>query len=62
MTGTLLLLPVFFVRANVRLLDRACPAAEAPALLVSWSRWNWARTGLAVLATLLAGRAASTRA
>jgi hypothetical protein len=51
MAGTVALLPAYFARANTRLLDREHPPAAAPALLESWSRWNWLRTGLALLAT-----------
>lgn len=51
MAGTVALLPVFFIRANTQLLDRDHPPASVPAVLTSWSRWNWLRTGLAVLAT-----------
>jgi len=54
MAGTVALLPAYFIRANTQLLDREHPPASPPTLLRSWSRWNWLRTGLAVLATGLA--------
>lgn len=59
MAGTLALLPLHFARANWKLMDRDFPASEARAELASWSRWNRARTGLALLATVLAVSAAS---
>ena len=51
MAGTVALLPAFFLRANTQLLDRDHPPASVATLLRSWSRWNWLRTGLALLAT-----------
>lgn len=51
MTGTILLLPIHFARANRKLLNPDCPPQAVPAELAAWSAWNWARTGLAVLAT-----------
>lgn len=51
MAGTVALLPAYFNRANTQLLNREHRPASVPTLLRSWSRWNWLRTGLAVLAT-----------
>lgn len=53
MAGTVILLPVYFARANFALLDPDFPLEDVPAELSSWSRWNWVRTGLAVAATAL---------
>lgn len=59
MVGTLILLPVYFVRANVALLDPAFPPEAVPAELAVWSRWNWLRTGLALGATAISCIAAT---
>ena len=53
MIGTVLLLPLHFGPANRALLDPGFPRSNVPGELRSWSRWNWGRTGLAVLATAL---------
>ena len=60
MAGTVALLPAYFIRANTRLLDREHPPASVPTALRSWSRWNWLRTALAVLATGLTIRGTRT--
>lgn len=57
MLGTLMLLPLHFVRANRAMLDPDFPPQDVPAELRAWRSWNWTRTGLAVLATGLSGAA-----
>lgn len=51
MIGTVLLLPIHFAPANRALLDPDFPVQDVPSELRAWRSWNWARTGLAVLAT-----------
>ncbi|GLY68715.1 DUF1772 domain-containing protein [Amycolatopsis taiwanensis] len=61
MVGTLALLPIYFVPANLAMLDPAFPVQSVHAELIAWYRWNWLRTGLglasAALATIAAVRA-----
>lgn len=56
--ATLLLLPIYFVGANLDLLDAALPPAAVPGRLAGWYAWNWLRTGLSIAAAVLAGYAA----
>lgn len=51
MAGTFLLL-IYFVPANLALLDPAFPPASVPAALDAWYRWNWIRAGLGVAAAV----------
>lgn len=53
MVATVVLLPVYFAGANLAMLDPAFPPQAVAAELTAWYRWNWVRTGLAVLATVL---------
>ena len=46
MVGTLLLLPIDFVDANLAMLDPAFPPQAVHTALTDWYRWNWVRTGL----------------
>lgn len=50
MIGTVVLLPIYFGRANQALLDRAFRPQDVPGELAAWSAWNWLRTGLALFA------------
>ncbi|WP_026197843.1 DUF1772 domain-containing protein [Sciscionella marina] len=59
MTATVILLPVYFGRANTALLDPAFPPSNVADELSRWSKWNWVRTTLGVAATV-AGGAATT--
>jgi hypothetical protein len=52
--ATVVLLPVYFIGANVALLDPTFPVPAVPAALADWNSWNWRRTGLGVLAAVLA--------
>jgi hypothetical protein len=54
MVGTLLLVPIYFLRANAAMLDPGFPPQAVPAALAAWSGWNWARTGLGLAAAALA--------
>jgi hypothetical protein len=51
MLGTVTLLPVYFARANRAMLTSGFPPDDVPAELTTWNRWNWLRTGLALVAT-----------
>ena len=53
MVGTLVLLPVYFVGANLAMLSEDFAAANVPGELAAWNAWNWVRTGLALAATVL---------
>jgi uncharacterized membrane protein len=53
MAGTVALLPIYFARANIAMLDPAFPVQAVPGELTAWYRWNWVRTGLALAATAL---------
>lgn len=57
MVGTLALLPVYFAGTNRALLDPDFPVEDVPGELRTWYAWNWLRTGLALLATVLSGAA-----
>jgi hypothetical protein len=51
MLGTVALLPAHFARANRAMLATGFPPDDVPAELTTWNRWNWLRTGLALIAT-----------
>ncbi|MBV6756422.1 DUF1772 domain-containing protein [Rhodococcus opacus] len=53
MVGTFLLLPIYFLDANLALLDPAFPPQAVHAELTAWYRWNWIRTGLGLAAAAL---------
>lgn len=61
MAGTVLLLPVYFAGANARMLAEGFPMGEVAGELASWYAWNWARTALAVAATVTGGVAIARR-
>lgn len=54
MVGTFLLLPIYFVGANLAMLDPAFPLQAVHAELTTWYRWNWVRTGLGLASAALA--------
>ena len=54
MVGTFLLLPIYFVGANLAMLDPAFPPQAVHAELTAWYRWNWVRTGLGLASAALA--------
>ncbi|MFE3290490.1 hypothetical protein [Rhodococcus sp. NPDC059234] len=54
MVGTLLPLPIYFVGANLAMLDPTFPPAAVQAELTAWYRWNWVRTGLGLASAVLA--------
>jgi hypothetical protein len=54
MVGTLLLVPIYFLDANLEMLDPAFPPRAVPAELTAWYRWNWLRTGLGLVSAALA--------
>ncbi len=53
--ATVVLLPLYFVGANVRMLDKNIEASEVAAELESWSKWHRLRTALAILAVVFGG-------
>ncbi|WIV55814.1 DUF1772 domain-containing protein [Amycolatopsis nalaikhensis] len=60
--GTFVLL-LYFVPANLALLDPAFPPRDVAGALAAWNRWDWLRTGLGVAATAFAvGAQLSVRA
>lgn len=61
MVGTIVLLPIYFAGANIALLDPDFPLQAVPGELTSWYRWNWVRTGLAVVATAVGCAALAAR-
>jgi hypothetical protein len=54
MVGTFLLLPIYFVGANLAMLDPAFPPQAVHAELTAWYHWNWVRTGLGLASATLA--------
>ena len=54
MVGTLLLLPIYFVGANLAMLDPSFPPQAVHAELTAWYRWNWVRAGLGLASAALA--------
>ncbi|MFG3253430.1 hypothetical protein [Streptomyces sp. NPDC048172] len=54
MAVTVALFPLYFAGANHDLLDPGFAPGEVRAALDGWYAWNWARTGLAAVATALA--------
>jgi hypothetical protein len=54
MVGTLVPLPIYFVSANLAMLDPAFPPGAVQAELAAWYRWNWVRAGLGLASTVLA--------
>ncbi|HVV18447.1 MAG TPA: hypothetical protein VHF06_03375 [Pseudonocardiaceae bacterium] len=61
MVASLLLLPIYFVHANVALLDPAFPVGAVPGELTAWYRWDWARAGCGLVAAVLSGVALCRR-
>ncbi|WP_438042327.1 hypothetical protein [Sorangium sp. So ce128] len=55
MAGTLILLPLYFARANEALIGKTIDVREVPEVITSWSKWQWGRTGLSIMAALFAG-------
>lgn len=53
MVGTLVLLPVYFAGANVAMLSEDFSVENVPGELAAWNAWNWARTGLGLVAAVL---------
>ena len=53
MVGTFVLLPIYFLGANLAMLDPAFPPRAVHAELTSWYRWNWIRTGLGLASAVL---------
>lgn len=53
MVGTFVLLPVYFVGANLAMLDPTFPPQAVHAELTAWYRWNWVRTGLGIASAAL---------
>jgi hypothetical protein len=54
MLGSVALLAAYFVRADLALLDPAFPRSAVSGTLAVWSRWNWVRAGLGIIAAVLA--------
>lgn len=46
--------PLYFKNANASFAAQSIQAAEVSDELARWAKWHWARTGLAILAFLLA--------
>lgn len=46
--------PLYFKNANASFAAHSIDASEVGAELARWARWHWARTGLAILAALVA--------
>jgi hypothetical protein len=55
MVATVVLLPLYFVGANARMLNKTIEASEVAAELDAWSRWHRLRTALAILAVVFGG-------
>jgi hypothetical protein len=53
MVGTFLLLPIYFVGANLAMLDPAFPLQAVHGELAAWYRWNWVRAGLGLISAAL---------
>jgi hypothetical protein len=53
MVGNFLLL-IYFVPANLAMLDPAFPPRAVPAELTAWYRWDWVRAGLGMASAALA--------
>ena len=53
MVGTLVLLPIYFAGANVAMLSEDFSVENVPGELAAWNAWNWARTGLGLVAAVL---------
>jgi hypothetical protein len=54
MVGTLVLLPIYFVPADLAMLNPSFPLQAVHAELTAWYRWNWLRTGLGIASAVLA--------
>jgi hypothetical protein len=54
MIGTFLLLPIYFLPANVAMLDPDFPHQAVAAELTAWYRWDWVRAGLGLAAATVA--------
>jgi hypothetical protein len=46
--------PLYFKNANASFATGSIPVSRVPTELARWSKWHWARTGLAITAFLLA--------
>ncbi|MDC3962406.1 DUF1772 domain-containing protein [Polyangium jinanense] len=55
MAGTLVLLPLYFGRANAAFIEKTIDVGQVHAEIASWSSWQWVRTGLSVAAVVAAG-------
>ncbi|HKD96037.1 MAG TPA: DUF1772 domain-containing protein [Micromonosporaceae bacterium] len=53
MIGTFVLLPVYFLHANLAMLRSDFPPQHVHSELAAWYRWNWVRTGLGLAAAVL---------
>jgi hypothetical protein len=54
MIGTFVLLPIYFVPANLAMLDPAFSPQSVHAELTAWYYWNWIRAGLGLASAVLA--------
>jgi hypothetical protein len=54
--ATIAQLPLYFVRTNRAMAERKISRSRVGAELGAWSRWQWARTSLAVLAVVFGVR------
>ncbi|WP_437286191.1 hypothetical protein [Sorangium sp. So ce406] len=61
MVGTLVMLPLYFARANAAFIGKKIDIQEVPAGITSWSSWQWGRTGLSLMAAISAGWGAFRR-
>jgi hypothetical protein len=52
--GSLALIPMYFLPANLAMLDPAFPVQAVPAELTTWYAWNWVRTGFGLASAILA--------
>ncbi|HEY3896894.1 MAG TPA: hypothetical protein VGL88_16220 [Pseudonocardiaceae bacterium] len=54
MVGTFVLLPIYFVGANLAMLDPGFPPQAVHVELTAWYHWNWVRAGLGLASAALA--------
>jgi hypothetical protein len=52
MLATIAQLPLYFARTNRAIVQKKIPHSRVGPELESWSKWQWARTSLAVLAVV----------